>query len=59
MIERAVFEARGPEATFAVPAASKQAEAVLIAERNMKGSGWFPTLVRIAADLNVGVEADA
>ncbi|SMF25822.1 MULTISPECIES: ParB/RepB/Spo0J family partition protein [Rhizobiaceae] len=58
-IEQAVLEARGPEAALAVSAASKKAEAVLIAERKVKGSGWLPAPVRIAADPNAEVDADA
>ena len=49
-IEQAVLEAQGPEAALAVSSASKKAEAVLIAERKIKGSGWLPGPVRIAAD---------
>jgi ParB family chromosome partitioning protein len=58
-IEQAVLEARGPEAALAVSAASKKAEAVLIAERRVKGSGWLPAPVRIAADPNAPAEAEA
>ncbi|ATN37813.1 hypothetical protein ACO34A_29075 (plasmid) [Rhizobium sp. ACO-34A] len=58
-IEQAVLEARGPEAALAVSAASKKAEAVLIAERRVKGSGWLPAPVRIAADPNAEADADA
>ncbi len=58
-IEQAVLEAQGPEAALAVSAASKKAEAVLIAERRIKGSGWLPAPVRIAADPNAEVEAEA
>lgn len=55
-IEQAVLEARGPEAALAVSAASKKAEAVLIAERRIKGSGWLPAPIRIAADPNAEAE---
>jgi len=58
-IEQAVLEARGPEAALAVSSASKKAEAVLIAERRVKGSGWLPAHVRIAVDPNEEVEAEA
>ncbi|OOO33543.1 UNVERIFIED_ORG: chromosome partitioning protein ParB [Rhizobium sophorae] len=58
-IEQAVLEAQGPDAALAVSAASKKAEAVLIAERRIKGSGWLPAPVRIAADPNAEAEADA
>ena len=58
-IEQAVLEAQGPEAALAVSAAAKKAEAVLIAERKIKGSGWLPAPVRIAADPNEEGEADA
>lgn len=58
-IEQAVLEAQGPEAALAVSSASKKAEAVLIAERRMTGSGWLPAPVRIAADPNEQGEADA
>ncbi|WP_349962904.1 ParB/RepB/Spo0J family partition protein [Rhizobium sp. ZPR3] len=58
-IELAVLEARGPEAALAVSSASKKTEAVLIAERRIKGSGWLPAPIRIAADPNGEVEADA
>ncbi len=58
-IEQAVLAARGPEAALAVSAAAKKAEAVLIAERKIKGSGWLPAPVRIAADPNEEVKADA
>lgn len=57
-IEQAVLEARGPEAALAVSSASKKVEAVLIAERRMRGSG-APAPVRIAADANEQGEADA
>ena len=58
-IEQAVLEAKGPEAVLAISSASKKAEAVLIAERKIKGSGWLPAPVRIAVDPNGEVEADA
>jgi ParB family chromosome partitioning protein len=58
-IEQAVLEARGPEAALAVSAAGKKAEAVLIAERRIKGSGWLPAPVRIAADPKAEAEAEA
>jgi ParB family chromosome partitioning protein len=58
-IEQAVLEARGPEAALSVAAASKKAEAVLIAERKVKGSGWLPAPVRIAAHPNAEVEHNA
>ena len=58
-IEQAVLQARGPEAALAVSAASKKAEAVLIAERRIKGSGWLPAPVRIAADPNAPADAEA
>ncbi|WP_064697380.1 ParB/RepB/Spo0J family partition protein [Rhizobium aegyptiacum] len=58
-IEQAILEAQGPEAALAVSAASKKAEAVLIAERRIRGSGWLPAPVRIAADPNAEAEADA
>ncbi len=57
-IEQAVLEAQGPEAALAVSAAGKKAEAVLIAERRIKGTGWLPVPVRIAADPNAEVEAE-
>ncbi|KWV59173.1 chromosome partitioning protein ParB [Rhizobium altiplani] len=58
-IEQAVLEAQGSDAALAVSAASKKAEAVLIAERRIKGSGWLPAPVRIAADPNAEAEAEA
>ncbi|MDR6819809.1 ParB family chromosome partitioning protein [Neorhizobium sp. 2083] len=58
-IEQAVLEAQGPDAALAVSAASKKAEAVLVAERRIKGSGWLPAPVRIAADPNGEAEAEA
>ncbi len=58
-IEQAVLEAAGPEAALAVSAASKKAEAMLIAERRIKGSGWLPPAVRIAADPNAEIEVEA
>jgi len=58
-IAQAILEAQGPEAALAVSAASKKAEAVLIAERRIRGSGWLPAPVRIAADPNAEAEADA
>ncbi|HEY0122175.1 MAG TPA: ParB/RepB/Spo0J family partition protein [Rhizobium sp.] len=56
-IEQAVLEAKGPEAALAVSSAAKKAEAVLIAERRIKGSGWLPAPVRIAADPKAQAEA--
>ncbi|MGV1793613.1 ParB/RepB/Spo0J family partition protein [Rhizobium sp. A37_96] len=58
-IEQAVLEAQGPEAALAVSAASKKAEAVLIAERRIKGAGWLPAPVRIATDPNAKTEVQA
>ncbi|WP_246801704.1 hypothetical protein [Rhizobium leguminosarum] len=58
-IEQAVLEAQGPEAALSVSAAGKKAEAVLIAERRIKGVGWLPAPVRIAADPNAEAEAEA
>ncbi len=57
-IEQAVLEAQGPEAALAVSSASKKAEAVLIAERKIKGSGWLPGPLRIAFDPNAKAEAE-
>lgn len=47
-IELAVAEAKGKDAELSVRAAKKKAEAVLIAERLVSGSGWLPVPVRIA-----------
>lgn len=49
-ITLAVTEAKGEDAGLAVKAAAKKTEAVLIADRLVKGTGWLPAPIRIAAD---------
>lgn len=53
-IELSVAEAKGADAELGVRNAKNKAEAVTIAARVVKGSGWLPAPIRIAGD-----EADA
>ncbi|MCO5164552.1 MAG: ParB/RepB/Spo0J family partition protein [Mesorhizobium sp.] len=53
-IELSVAEAKGADAELGVRNAKNKAEAVTIAARVVKGSGWLPAPIRIARD-----EADA
>jgi ParB family chromosome partitioning protein len=55
----AVTEAKGEDASLAVKAAAKKSEAVLIADRLVKGTGWLPAPVRIAADPNAEADVEA
>lgn len=54
-----VAEAKGEDAGLAVKAAAKKTEAVLIADRLVKGTGWLPAPIRIAADPSAEADVEA
>ncbi|WP_320188455.1 ParB/RepB/Spo0J family partition protein (plasmid) [Agrobacterium rosae] len=55
----AVTEAKGEDAGLAVKAAAKKTEAVVIADRLVKGTGWLPAPIRIAVDPNAEADVEA